>query len=130
VAEQESNKSKRRIRKVETVREISTSSSDVQPSRKQQIGRGFTAPLRFVGRGFKKVGATLDRVKVFHIIGLIFWPPYFRNSWKELRQVTWPSGKQSRQLTMAVIIFALIFGIFVAVIDFGLDKVFKQILVK
>lgn len=130
MAEQESKKSTRRIRKVETVREITANSSNQQPSRKQQIGRGFTAPLRFVGRGFKKVGTALDRVKVFHIIGLILWPRYFRNSWKELRMVTWPTGKQARQLTLAVILFAVVFGALVAVLDFGLDKIFKQVLLK
>lgn len=55
-------------------------------------------------------------------------PPYFRNSWRELKQVTWPSRKETWQLTLAVFLFATIFGLVVAVTDFGLDKVFKRIL--
>jgi len=47
-----------------------------------------------------------------------------------LRQVTWPNRKESRQLTLAVILFAVIFGAMVTVLDYGLDKVFKQVLLK
>lgn len=131
MADEDQKKSKRRIRKVETVRDITAKSEQVKkPSASKKIWRGFTAPVRWVGRGVASVGRKLNKIKVFRIIGLILWPPYFRNSWKELRQVTWPNGKQSRQLTIAVIIFATVFGLLVALLDFGLDKVFKQVLLK
>jgi preprotein translocase SecE subunit len=67
-------------------------------------------PLRFLGR----------------VIGL----KYIRDSWHELRGVTWPSFRDSRRLTGAVIIFSILFGLFIAVVDYGLDKVFRQILIK
>lgn len=130
--EEQTKKAKRRIRKVETVREKSekAAQSGEAPRRRNAIWRGFTAPIRFVGRGLRKIGRGLGRFKFFRIIGLVLWPPYFRNSWKELRQVTWPNRKQTRQLTIAVLIFAIIFGILVAVLDFGLDKLFKEVLLK
>jgi preprotein translocase SecE subunit len=49
---------------------------------------------------------------------------------QELRLVTWPNWKQSRQLTFAVLVFAVIFGAAIAVVDYGLDKVFRNILLK
>ncbi|HSW74744.1 MAG TPA: preprotein translocase subunit SecE [Candidatus Saccharimonadales bacterium] len=131
MADEDQKKPKRRVRKVESVRDISTKSE--QPATVgtgRKIGRGFTAPVRFIGRGIAGVGHKLNKIKVFRILGLILWPPYFRNSWKELRQVTWPNGKQSRQLTTAVILFAVTFGIIIALLDFGLDKIFKQVLLK
>ncbi|HUD10427.1 MAG TPA: preprotein translocase subunit SecE [Candidatus Saccharimonadales bacterium] len=64
-------------------------------------------PLRWIGR---------------HIV-----PRYFRDSFKELRLITWPSRKQSRQLTTAVVIFATIFAILVSSVDLGLDKIFKKV---
>jgi preprotein translocase SecE subunit len=67
---------------------------------------------------------------LFGLLGKILVPPYIRNSWKELKQVTWPNWKQSRQLTFAVLVFAVIFGAAVAIVDFGLDKLFKHILLK
>jgi preprotein translocase SecE subunit len=53
-----------------------------------------------------------------------------RNSFKELRHVAWPTGKQTLQLTSAVILFSVIFGVVVALFDFGLDKLFKQVLLR
>jgi preprotein translocase SecE subunit len=57
-------------------------------------------------------------------------PRYFRSAFHELRLTTWPTRKQSRQLTLAVVIFSVVFGIFVSLLDYGLDKLFKEILVK
>jgi preprotein translocase SecE subunit len=132
VADQTENKSKRRIRKVETVRELSAKANNPveEPSRGSLLWRGFAAPARFIGKGFAKLGRVLGKFKVMRVLGRILLPRYFRNSWKELRQVTWPTFKQSRQLTGAVILFAVIFGVVVALLDFGLDKVFKQVLLK
>jgi preprotein translocase SecE subunit len=63
-------------------------------------------------------------------VGRIIYPSYFRNSWKELKQVTWPTLKESRQLTYAVLIFAVVFGATIALVDYGLDKAFKDFLLK
>lgn len=84
---------------------------------------GFTWPLRALGRQIAK----LQRFKVFRVIGYIIVPPYVRNSWRELRLVTWPNFVEAWRLTYAVLIFSIIFGVVVALLDFGLDKVFKEI---
>ncbi len=78
----------------------------------------------------KRVSKNTKLSKAFRIIGLILMPMYFRNSWKELKQVTWPNFKLSRQLTLAVIIFAVFFGVSIALVDSGLSRVFKVILLK
>ena len=83
----------------------------VKPKRK------IFAPIRAVWRPIRWLGR--------HII-----PKYFRTAFHELRLTTWPSKKQSRQLTLAVVIFAVVFGVFVSLLDYGLDKLFKEILVK
>lgn len=59
-----------------------------------------------------------------------FAPGFIKNSWGEIRQVTWPGRRETMRLTMAVFIFSVIFGAFVAVLDFGLDKLFKQVILK
>ena len=124
----EESKQPRRIRKVETVREKAekTAAASDKPRRFHKVRHGASAPLRATGR----VGRKLNQYKGLRIIGYILVPPYFRNSWKELRQVTWPTGRESRQLTTAVILFAIIFGALVTVLDLGLDKLFKQVLLK
>lgn len=69
-------------------------------------------------------------VLIVRVIGQIVFPKYFRNSWRELRQVSWPNRRQTQQLTFAVLIFAAIFGALVSILDYGLDKLFKQVLLK
>lgn len=70
-----------------------------------------------------KVGGFLNKKRRY-------FPSYFRNSWTELKLVTWPNRKTTAKLTIAVLIFAIIFGTLIAVVDYGLDKVFRQLLLK
>ena len=114
------NKPKRRLHtSSETVRERANKAqvSSGKPTRKRRAASKVLAPLR-------PIGHFLGKISRFII------PPYFRNSWRELRQVTWPKWKQSRQLTGAVIVFSIIFGVLIAIVDFGLDKVFKKVILK
>ena len=55
-------------------------------------------------------------------------PSYFREAARELKQVTWPTRKETWKLTFAVFLFAIIFGLVIAVVDYGLDKVFRKVL--
>ncbi|MBC7546496.1 preprotein translocase subunit SecE [Candidatus Saccharibacteria bacterium] len=64
------------------------------------------------------------------LLGRILFPGYIRGSINELRQVEWPGKRESRDLTFAVLVFAVTFGLFVFVVDLGLDKLFKQVLIK
>jgi len=134
VAEQTAKPKRRMVRKAETVREKTEKSALPKREKKTGILRltiGYIFwPLRWVGRRIAKFGRFLGRYKVFRVIGRIFWPLYFRNSWKELRQVTWPTRRETWQLTLAVIIFSIIFGVLIAIVDYGLDKVFKQLIIK
>jgi len=131
----ESAKPKRRIvKKAETVREKAEKSSQPKPAKKAGVLRltlrYIGTPFRWIGRQIAKVGRFLGRFKVFRFLAKILWPSYFRNSWKELRQVTWPTRREAAQLTLAVIIFSVIFGVLIAIVDFGLDKLFRQLILK
>jgi preprotein translocase SecE subunit len=54
-------------------------------------------------------------------------PKYIRNAFGELRNITWPARKLSRQLTTAVMLFSISFAIVVSSLDYGLDKLFKKV---
>lgn len=127
-APENSSAKPRRIRKVETVREKAESAAAAggKVSRKRKVARAVGKPFRPVGRGAQRV----ERFKPVHILGLVIFPRYFRNSFRELRQVTWPDFKTSWRLTFAVLMFATVFGLVIALVDFGLDKLFKQVLLK
>lgn len=120
---------RRIIKKSETIREKTEKKaieSNKAPRRIHVTRRKASVPFRKVGSALAKLG----KFKPLRIIGLILVPPYFRNSWKELLQVTWPKIRVSIRLTFAVISFATVFGILIAILDFGLDKLFKQVLLK
>lgn len=127
-ADQKSSKRSRRVISSPTVRERNEKQqiSDAKPSRKGKLRRIVVWPFVKLGHGFRY----LNRFKPLRIIGYVVAPVYFRGAVREVRLVTWPDRKQSRQLTGAVIIFALIFGILVALVDYGLDKVFKKVILK
>jgi preprotein translocase subunit SecE len=129
VAEEvESPKPKRRLKKApESVRERTTKASELaakEPKIKQP--RKIFAPFRAIGRVLRRI----ERFKPVHILGLVIVPRYVRNAWKELRQVTWPSRIETLRLTSAVIVFSAVFGILIAITDYGLDKLFKKVILK
>ena len=130
---------KRRLKNPETFRERAAKASETT----EKVGfirRGWNAFKKIVRRIFRPVHRALKKLfsvqpfktvaKIGHWVGLIVWPKYFRSSFKELKKVTWPNWKQSRRLTSAVIIFAVIFAVLIGVVDYGLDKLFKHLLLK
>lgn len=71
-----------------------------------------TKPFRFIGR----------------ILAKVLFISYFKASYKELKLVTWPNRKQTIQLTFAVFVFAFSIGVVIALLDYGLNKLFEIIL--
>lgn len=59
-----------------------------------------------------------------------FIPRYFKESWQELKLVTWPDRRTTIRLTIAVLIFAVVFGLAIAIVDFGLDKIFRKLILE
>ena len=135
------NKPKRVLKKApQTVRERSEQAANATPKKQRirntarkaskpfvSLGRliaKLLRPFRFVLRPFK----TRPVRFIGRILAKILFLKYFRDSWRELRQVTWPNRKETWQLTFAVFVFALLFGLMIAVVDYGLDKLFEKIL--
>jgi len=59
-----------------------------------------------------------------------FFPKFIREAWAEIRQVTWPTPRETVRLTTAVFIFSVIFAVIVAILDYGLDKAFREVIIK
>jgi preprotein translocase subunit SecE len=116
--------------------------SDDNESLVRVFFRGFFWPIRMVGKGFawiahrpplKQIGHGIRwffRTKPMRFVGRILGFSYVRGSWQELKHVTWPTRREGFRLTGAVIIFSVIFGALIAVVDYGLDKLFRDILLK
>lgn len=136
MAQQDAEKqNKRRLRNPETVRERAQKAQAEagKPGRsqlwRQKAATATSRPAGFIARLFSRPPLSW-LVKVFKVLGRIIFPRYFRNSWRELRLVTWPNRRQTRQLTVAVLVFAVVFGALVSLVDYGLDKLFREVLLK
>ncbi|HUD05548.1 MAG TPA: preprotein translocase subunit SecE [Candidatus Saccharimonadales bacterium] len=119
----ESNPEKKRRLKpaAETVREQSARQRDVDATEKKSYKQAF---FKFIGKATKPIWI------VPFWIGRFIVPKYFKESFRELKNITWPTRHTSRQLTFAVIIFSVIFAFLVSVVDYGLGKVFKRVFLK
>jgi len=132
------DKKQPRVRKIETVRERNekatlkasedASKTKKQPVRKvaRAVGKPLSRPAGIIAKPFKVRPVRF----VFRWLGRILLPRYFRNAFKELRQVTWPTRRNTWKLTFAVLIFAVVFGFLVTLTDYGLDKVIKRIVLR
>lgn len=130
---------KRRIKNPETFREKSQKASvdsdklSLYGKLKAMLGKVIKPAINLVKTVFHRLNGVQPFkfiFKLLHWLGLAIAPPYIRSSLVELKQVTWPTRPKSRQLTTAVLIFAIVFGTVVAIVDYGLDKLFRNILLK
>lgn len=125
--EQQSPKKKPRIRKaMPSMRERAekaSSKSEEQASRASKLFRplgGFLSKLLTRNPAWRLLGKLLGRIT----------PRYFINSWREVRQVAWPNRRETWRLTAAVFVFAIVFGASVALVDKGLQEIFRNVVLK
>lgn len=53
---------------------------------------------------------------------------YFAGSWRELRQVNWPTRRATWGMTLAVMLFTLVLAVFILLLDLGFEQLFKRII--
>jgi preprotein translocase SecE subunit len=127
---------KPRVRKAPTLREQAEIARS-KTEKDQKAGKIRRASSKLSG-SLRKTRITRNPlIKLIARVGraikkVLRWitPNYFINSWREVRQVTWPSRRETWRLTVAVFIFAVIFGALVAGVDKVLDVIFKKIVLK
>ena len=136
MAEREAGGKKKRIRKsAPTVRErqeAALAQAETQkPGRVKQATSVAAKPVKKLRIGDRRVFRIVSYP--FRLIGRLLYkitPKYFINSWHEVRKVVWPSRRETWRLTLAVFIFAIVFGALVAVVDKALDEIFKNVILK
>jgi preprotein translocase SecE subunit len=130
MADKQPKKAKRTVKNPETFRERAQKATDQADKPKRRQLKPASAKEAEPGKKTSNDKALRAATFAPRLVGKILLPPYIRKSWAELRQVTWPSWRESRRLTYAVLVFSIAFGAAIALVDFGLDKVFREILLK
>lgn len=132
MADENGGRKKRLVKNPETFREraLKASEESDKPAKRQLVRQAGGKVASPIGKPFKAAGGFLGKFRIFRLLGRILLPRYFRTSWQELKGVKWPGWQESRRLTFAVLLFAAIFGVAIAVVDYGLDKLFRNILLK
>lgn len=85
-------------------------------STRQKLQKSYHLPLPD-----NKIGNILSKK-------VVWIPGFIKNAFKELRLVEWPDARMTVKLSFAVIIFSIIFSAFIGIVDYGLGKVFKEVL--
>jgi preprotein translocase SecE subunit len=124
-----------RVRKVETVRERTEKAQnrDGKPHRVRSTARSVTRPIKGIKKALGKEYYSYtgeDRDKKFLHKRRSLVPRYFRDAWRELKLVSWPNRRETWKLTTAVFVFAFVFGVIIAITDYGLDALFRKVLLK
>ncbi|HET9722193.1 MAG TPA: preprotein translocase subunit SecE [Candidatus Saccharimonadales bacterium] len=137
MAQNNSSGRRPRIRKsAPTVRErmdAAREAAEAKSAPKQQSRIRATAAKPFKKLKFRNSRFNRVLVAIFRPVAKVLsWlvPRYFVNSWRELRQVQWPNRLDTWRLTLAVLVFATVFGALVAGVDKGLDELFKKVILK
>lgn len=122
----------------QTVRERSAAGDKTAKRRVRNTASAASKPLKAAGKGVKKATSPFSfllkpfKTKPMRAIGRflakVLLINYVISSWRELRKVTWPDRKQTLKLTLAVFMFSAVFSSIIAITDYGLDKVFRKIL--
>ena len=125
---------KRQIKKSETVRERAEKATTPKKVRRiRRAGNQAARPIRTIARiGRKEYYLPIPDNKYGRFLNKKrkITPNYFRASFQELKLVQWPNNKETLKLTLAVFIFSLFFGTIITLADYGLDKVFKSLILK
>jgi preprotein translocase SecE subunit len=132
-ADKSSKKVVPKIRKQATTMRDSAAKSRAKADKPKRVRKAADAAKKPVS----SVGTALT--KEYHLVpqkndGNFFTksrkltPGYFRSAWAELRQVTWPGRRETWRLVFAVFVFALVLGTVIAVLDYGLEKLLREVI--
>lgn len=119
-------------KKQQTVRERTQVAANKQPRRVRQAASKLSSPLKKVRHhGKREVHIPLPDNRAGRVLGkrVRLVPRFVREAWREIRLVHWPNRRETIRLTIAVFVFSLVFAVIVGLIDFVLDKVFREVII-
>ena len=136
MAEEPSQKKAPRRRKApETVRERAQKQSAKKdtPKKSTVVKAKIHKPLSRLRRvGAKEYAIKTPDNKAGRVLNkrVRFVPKFVKESWAELKQVTWPTKSEAFHKTIAVIMFAIVIALLVQALDIVFSKVVKEIILR
>jgi preprotein translocase SecE subunit len=141
-------KPKRILRAAPTLREqTAKSTADAKPTKVSKVSKTFAMPFKIVGKAVQRVVLAIAQSPIgaaatfiwgsalfipvrfiVRILAKVLLVRYFMQSFQELKLVTWPDARTTARLTFAVTMFAVIFGLIVAGMDFVFEKLFREVI--
>jgi preprotein translocase SecE subunit len=113
------DKSAKKADRAPRTRKVTTAAMKPVSKAGKVLKKEYT-PIK-VGRG--KLGKALNTRKSLA-------PSYFVQAFRELRQVTWPTRKTVAKLTLAVFAFSIFLAAVVTALDFGFERLFRDVILK
>lgn len=131
MAEKKAKPAKRQVKNPETFRQraVNAAANDGKKPGQNILGR-ISQPFAATAARLGSYRFMRPLKKPARLLGKVLFPVYIRKSWQELRQVEWPGLRLSLRLTGAVLVFALILSLAIAGVDYVIDKLFRNILLK
>ena len=130
----EKSKPKLRVRKSVSQRDKAVKAQK-KSDKPHRVRRGLSAVKRPVAkiRRSAKQEYHLIRPRESGLMGWLtktrYWTPrYFRDSFAELKLVSWPGRKETWKMVLAVFLFSAVVGIIISLVDYGLEKLFREVL--
>lgn len=104
-----------------------------KPKRVRKAASAAKRPVSSVGSALTKefhlLGANNDkRDEKFLTKSRKLTPGYFRSAWAEMKFVTWPGRKETWRLVFAVFVFAIVLGVLIAVLDYALERLLREVI--
>lgn len=122
------------IKPAKTMRQASAKSraNAAKPKRVRKAADAATKPVHAIRKALTTQYHLNERTEKheenFFTKSRTFTPSYFKKAWGELRQVTWPGGKETWRLVFAVFVFAIVMGAMIAILDYGLEKILREVI--
>ena len=132
MADQQTKQSARRRKQPETVRELAQKEHTKRAKPKKQRTNVLARPFGWLGNKgsheFHPIKLPDNKLGRFLTKRRSLLPNYIRQSWQELKKVTWPDRRETVHLTFAVFLFAIFFTALVQLINMGFEKLFREII--
>ena len=98
-----------------------------KPTKKSTPQKKDQKPTK-ISKKTAKIDSKTDKKPFILFRPFVIFGRYVRDSWREIRQVRWPDRKLTWKMTLAVIIYVLIFATVIMLLDVFFTFLFNKLL--